>query len=140
MKTETMIVTPIIERFIAEDNACLHSGSAFELGTNAAQITWENSTETASLITPLSEDQVGELKEYWRSTGGWDDDEIDGWDETTLAALVVQECASEYRRLTEHEGLDLAECTQDDISTASQNEGGRLWLCDGREWELYLGV
>ncbi len=77
------------------------SGSAAELGDSVARITWTNALQIAErcerwLLSPVAES--AELMRDWaRSTGAWNKDEILGWSIEECLALFAQNVASEIR-------------------------------------------
>ena len=129
-------VTKLVAAFVAEEPAAMDcSGSRMEHGCNAAAFTWGNACELADDQVVLTDDQVEAVRDYFLGFGAWERDELD---DDTVAGLLVQEVASECRRLSEHEGLDLSSCTGGDVQRASECEGGHLWPSGGR-WYLYAG-
>ncbi len=94
------------------------SASQFELGPNAARITWSNARSIAYrceewLITPLSE-ACALMRQWARHTGAWDREEIESWDAHGCLALFAQNIASELRSLGADEVAELCECAEVD--------------------------
>lgn len=85
---------------LAEVNAFDLSHSIAEGGENAGRNTWENSKAEAIrhpvLDTP---DKLQAMRDYARSFGAWNDEEIDGWSDTELNALLLQMIAGDCREL-----------------------------------------
>lgn len=89
-------------------NCC---NSVANLGQDAGELTWRASQRHATALV-LSEGQKGAFRDWVRSSGGWDDEEIDAWPDTKLAALCVQWVSG-----------DIRECFGDDLPD------------DPREWD-----
>lgn len=115
-----------------ELDAPLYSGSVFELGDNAGQITWDNSKETAKQFSLLDTDEkLQAFREYIRGFGAWDADEIAAWSDLELNALFVQLIAGDMRE----SGLD--ECHFDDIDWQAHEEGAQEGRYSGN---IFKGV
>lgn len=82
--------------FLLETEASQFSASQAELGPNAGKITWANACEACHLIN-LTPEEILEAKEYIKTWGAWEDDEIDSWSEDETKALIVQYAAGDYR-------------------------------------------
>lgn len=82
--------------FLLETEASQFSASQAELGPNAGKITWANACEACHLIN-LTPEEILEAKEYIKTWGAWDRDEIDSWSEDETKALIVQSAAGDYR-------------------------------------------
>ena len=72
------------------------SNSVANLGQNAGALTWQASRRAASALV-LSEGQKDAFRDFVRSSGGWDDEEIAAWDDAELTALCVQWIAGDIR-------------------------------------------
>ena len=70
--------------------------SAANLGQNAGKLTWQASQRAAAALT-LTEGQKEAFRDFVRSSGGWDDEEIASWDDAELTALCVQWIAGDVR-------------------------------------------
>jgi len=85
---------------LAEVNAFDLSHSVAEGGENAGKNTWENSKAEAKrhpvLDTP---EKLQAMRDYARSFGAWSEDEIKGWSDTELNALLLQMIAGDCREL-----------------------------------------
>ena len=110
------------------------SNSAANLGQNAGELTWRASQRAASSLV-LSEGQKEAFRDFVRSSGGWDDEEIAAWDDAELAALCVQWIAGDVR---EGFGDDLpddpAEWDWADYNERAERGGvaSTLYLHDGK--------
>jgi hypothetical protein len=115
------------------------SASAFELGGNAGQITWQAAQEQAE-ETPLlqSEDELQAMRDFARSSGGWNEDEVNAWTDHELNALFLQWIAGDVREL----GADsLAEIDWTEAEEM-QREGqapSNLFRADDGQVYFYLG-
>ena len=122
--------------FLLETEASQFSASQMELGPNAGKITWANACEACHLIN-LTPEEILEAKEYIKTCGAWEDDEIDGWSEDETKALIVQSAAGDYRE-TEYDLRDEeGNVDWDEYEAAAQNgsisgnltfDGVRLYL------------
>lgn len=110
------------------------SNSVANLGQNAGKLTWQASQRHAPALV-LSEGQKEAFRDFVRSSGGWDDEEIDAWPDTELAALCVQWIAGDVR---ESFGDDLPEdpAEWDWTEYQKESEAGHcpstLYLHDGK--------
>ncbi len=102
--------------FLHDVDCGLLSASQAELGPMAGKITWNNCLELAASLPAISDEVAGELRDYFRGYGAWEDNEIDGWTNLETYALAIQEAASQYR---EAESI----CWSDDLM--------------GIDWEAY---
>ena len=82
--------------FLLETDASNFSASQAELGPNAGKITWANACEACRLIN-LTPEEILEAKEYIKTWGAWEHDEVDSWSEDETKALIVQYAAGDYR-------------------------------------------
>jgi hypothetical protein len=74
------------------------SHSTFEGGQDAGQETWKTSLYQAEK-TPLLDnpEKLEAMREFARSSGGWDAEEITNWTDQELNALFLQWIAGECR-------------------------------------------
>lgn len=87
-----------VTQFFAEECPRDYSASAAELGPDAGPITWRNATERAeesALLTTAAE--LDAWRDYVRTWGAWDDDEIDSWSDIMCNALFIQEISGRWR-------------------------------------------
>jgi hypothetical protein len=116
------------------------SNSQANLGSRAAELTWECAMEVASahaewLVTPLA-DAVDAIRDDAKGYGAWDENEIAAWSDGECLALFVQFVASDLREL----GSD-----DDELGnlTGIENENVNTYLFaegDTVLGERYLGV
>jgi hypothetical protein len=106
-------------------------GSVFELGKDAGRITWNNCMKAALDHPLVKDDEVDEIRDYFRGYGAWDNAEIDAWTRQELDALVTQEAAAAFR---EYEMFDSYEeymeaAEQGTVATQIyRDDNGRWWL------------
>ena len=72
------------------------SNSVANLGQDAGKLTWQASQRAASALI-LTEGQKEAFRDWVRSSGGWDEEEVDAWSEAELTALCVQWIAGDIR-------------------------------------------
>lgn len=115
-----------------------YSASCAELGQDAGRITWQNcldvcdSSNTAFTAFVKTEEEKQEARDYFRSFGAWDKEEIENWTDTELNALILSDIAGSLREyLKAKEG--------DDFDRWNENNGGKIYESeDGKFW-FYLG-
>lgn len=88
------------------DEMALLSGSAFELGDDACRVTWKNSLAYAAKNPLLSPEQIEEARNYFRSYGAWEKEEIDNWTPETIQGLATQEIASRIREFERYDSFE----------------------------------
>ena len=112
------------------------SNSAANLGQDAGKLTWQASQRHAASLT-LTEGQKEAFRDWVRSSGGWDDEEIASWDDAELTALCVQGIAGDVR---EGFGDDLpddpAEWDWSDYNERAErgSVSSTLYLHEGKLW------
>ena len=72
------------------------SNSVANLGQDAGGLTWRASRSFAPALV-LTEGQKDAFRDFVRSSGGWDDEEIAAWSDAELTALCVQWIAGDIR-------------------------------------------
>lgn len=81
-----------ITRFFETAETGAFSNSVANTGlTNIGRITWNNALRKAQ-ETPLlaTEDQIQAMRDFARSSGGWDDEEVAAWSADEVNALFIQ--------------------------------------------------
>jgi hypothetical protein len=74
------------------------SNNRATLGEDAGALTWGASVECAKEITLLdSEERKQAFRDWVRSSGGWNDEEIAAWSDVELNALLLQWIAGDVR-------------------------------------------
>lgn len=97
------------------------SNSVANYGDSAGERTWRNALKIAHnferwLVTKPA--VASELMRDWaRSTGAWDDEEVQAWSPHECLALFVQNIASELRICLNVDYQDLEECVEQYEST-----------------------
>lgn len=87
-----------VTQFFAEECPRDYSASAAELGPDAGLTTWRNATERAEESTLLTTaDELDVWRDYVRTWGAWEDDEIDSWSDARCNALFIQEISGRWR-------------------------------------------
>jgi hypothetical protein len=94
-----------ITDFFKTEDAYLFSASAFEMGDNAGKITWNNAKrEAKNYLHWLDGENAREnLRDYFGQFGAWEKEEIAGWTDGELVALLIQFISGDIREA----GLDL---------------------------------
>lgn len=110
--------------FLLHTDASLFAASAAELGPNAGKITWANALENCNLIH-LTPQEILEAKEYIKTWGAWERDEIDNWSEEETKALIIQSAAGEYRE-AESVAWEGTDCCIDWDEYEKQSHSGRI--------------
>lgn len=122
------------------------SNSVANLGPCAARLTWDNALLIARDVTEWLADTDIEpaaeaMRDWARSVGAWDHDEIAGWTETEALALFVQNIASELRMLgSDNIGLDecVAVYNSTDWDAASEYPTGSYSISDAAKREVHV--
>lgn len=88
-----------ITDLFSEIAPCDYAASASELGPDAGRITWEHATEDAPCWMHLldTDEKRQTFREYIDGLGAWSDDEIWGWSDRELVALLLQIIAGDMR-------------------------------------------
>jgi hypothetical protein len=118
------------------DEMPLLSGSVAELGPNARTLTWDNSKRYAEahplLKTP---EQIQEAKDYLKRFGAWSGEEIAGWSDAEVQAMVVQHIAA---RIREMEHFDTYEAFKKAAQQGSVS--GEIYKGDDGRWYALLSL
>lgn len=128
--------------FLLTEDAGQFSASCAELGDNAGRITWQNACNAVDQIN-LTPEEILEAKDYIRTWGAWEDEEIDAWTDEETKALIIQSAAGDYR---EAESC----CWSDELNDIDwqgeyrkQAEAGRisgnLYFADGKLYLSFCG-
>lgn len=121
------------------------TGSVFELGENAARLTWGNSLEYAKRNEHAlkTEEQLQAARDHFRSYGAWSEEEVNVWSPDELNALIAQEVQSSMRDI-ESEFSDMEELWDApeyvDLDIWGQGEQTYRLYPSGKEWLYYLGI
>jgi len=88
-------ITPLLEM-----NCFTLSHSCAEGGENAGKNTWQASQAKAQEIKPLdTPEKLQAMRDFARSSGGWNESEVNAWDENEVNALFLQWIAGDCREL-----------------------------------------
>ena len=123
--------------FLLDEDASLFSASQAELGPNAGKITWSNACGACDLIS-LTPEEILEAKEYIKTWGAWEHEEIDSWSDLATKALIVQSAAGDYREAESVAWDDTNWCIDWDEYEKEAHRGrisGNLFMSGGK---LYL--
>ncbi len=81
------------------------SGSKWELGDDAAKITWNNSLAYGRRYPLLTTDEQRDAaREHFREYGAWSREEIAAWPEEELQAIMCQDVAANIREMDSTSG------------------------------------
>lgn len=118
------------------------SNNRATLGDNAGPLTWGASLEAARSIVPpiLDTDEKREaFRDFVRSAGAWDDEEIAAWDNVELNALCLQWIAGDIREAfgdVEPSEWDWEEYQKD---SEAGRIAGRLFRADDGKIYFHIG-
>ncbi len=119
------------------------SGSAFELGENAAHITWNNAKQAVAEFNMLdTEEKLQDMRDYARETGGWNAEEIAAWSDVELNALFNQLVSGEVRQIEDLCSDEDGEIDWKEYERLA-NKGtlsGSLYRGDDKQIYYYLGM
>lgn len=62
--------------------------------TNIGEITWQRALDNTSFKPLFAESDCDEVRDYIRTFGGLEDEEIDAWSYNELQALILQDISS----------------------------------------------
>jgi hypothetical protein len=128
-----------ITDFFNNECAMDYSASVAEIGNNAGQDTWNaaigNAPDYASWLDTESKRQ--EFRDYIKGFGAWEVEEIAGWTDDALTALLIQMISGDIR-----EGeLDTESPDWEAYQKACEAGqcSGRLYLGDDERVYYYIG-
>lgn len=94
-----------------------------------------------ALVTPATRD---EIEDWIGEFGAWSREEIEGWDDAHLCALVFQCIAGDARRMVDAAEGDCGAFDRAAYEAYMENNGGNLWCEDPTDadakWTLYVGI
>ena len=90
---------------------------------NIGQITWNNALE--SEVSLVNDDNVEEIKDYIKTFGAWEREEIDGWSINETNALVIQLVSGDLQEYLWAKSLEESEYQE-----WERDCGGRIYECD----------
>lgn len=117
------------------DEMPMLSGSAAELGDNAGKITWNNSKAYAEKYPLLkTAEELKEAKDYFKSYGAWDNEEIAAWSDLDIQTLIIQEIAANIRE------MECFDTIEEYAEAVKEGEiSGSLYQGDNEQWYAYIG-
>ena len=124
---------------LLEMNCFTLSHSRAEGGENAGNNTWKASQSKAQEIKLLdTPEKIQAMRDFARSSGGWNSEEVSAWNENEVNALFLQWIAGDCREL----GADSLDEIDWDEAEESQSAGqvpSNLFRSDSGEIFFYLG-
>lgn len=115
------------------------SGSVAELGENAGKITWGNAVKLSEARDYMFVNDTTRqaIRDHFAEYGAWDRSEINGWSDTDLNAIFLQDVASEVRQFEDLADSDWSEWVRlCEAGTVS----GRLFGSDDGKAYYYVGM
>ena len=124
---------------LLEMNCFTLSHSCAEGGDNAARNTWQASQAKAQEIKLLdTPEKLQAMRDFARSSGGWNDEEVNAWNENEVNALFLQWIAGDCRELGAN-SLDQIDWEEaEDLQSAGQASSNLFRADDGKIF-FYLG-
>lgn len=114
-------ITHLMER---KRDMIYYSASVAELGDDAGSVTWSNAMDCVEEEPLIKEEDEGEFRDYVRTFGAWEDEEIDGWSSQECNALCLQLVAGDIREYLRMENP----------------EESSIFETDDGEWFIYIGM
>jgi len=93
----------VTDLFNGELDAWYISNSVFNLGDNAAKITWEHALAAPNLVTDENRETI---RDHFRAYGAWDEGDLLQWNDQSLSALLWQDAAADVQEHWDLEALD----------------------------------
>lgn len=127
--------------FLLTEDAGQFSASRAELGDNAGRITWQNACNAVDQIK-LTPEEIQEAKDYIRTWGAWEDEEIDAWTDDETKALIIQSAAGDYREAESCWSDELNDIDWDGEYQKRAEAGrvsGNLFMADGKLYLSFCG-
>ena len=115
------------------------SHSQYEGGENAGKNTWEASQAKAQEIQLLNTpEKLQAMRDFARSSGGWNEIEVNAWDENEVNALFLQWIAGDCRELGADSLEDIDWQKAEELQSAGQAPSN-LFRSDAGDIFFYLG-
>lgn len=131
--TRTLLMLELnITDFFKTENPCDYSDSIAHSGQqNIGQITYNNALNSDyDFISPLSDTETQELRDFFLSSGAWEKEEISNWSAQELNALLIQFISGDLQEQTDKNGNIYAE-NNSIANTIFQDENGGVWYSFG---------
>jgi hypothetical protein len=119
-------ITPL---FADKLDAFLISGSQWELGANAAKITWQTAMNAAEEFPLITDENKAEVISWLRSWGAWSLKELEGFSRQELGALVWQFAATDLRENWTQ--LDIEDGDEEALA-GLDIEGSNIFFSEGK--------
>ena len=127
-------ITPLLEM-----DCFTLSHSRAEGGQNAGQNTWKASQSKAQEIKLLdTPKKLQAMRDFARSSGGWNNEEVSAWNENEVNALFLQWIAGDCRELGANslEDIDWQEAEESQSagqapSNLFRSDSGEIYFCLG---------
>ena len=127
-------ITPLLEM-----NCFTLSHSCAEGGDNAGKNTWQASQAKAQEIKLLdTPEKLQAMRDFARSSGGWNESEVNAWNENEVNALFLQWIAGDCRELGADSLEDIDWQEAEELQSAGQAPSN-LFRSDSGEIFFYLG-
>lgn len=126
-----------VNRLITELDPSELSGSIAERGNNAASETWGNSLAAAKAAPLLAPDERENARQFFAGFGAWDDEEIAGFTNESLDALVLQYAAGDLREaqgVAPGDGLGGIDWDEAERLAEAGTLAGSLFIHNGELW------
>jgi len=127
-------ITPLLKM-----NCFTLSHSCAEGGHNAGQNTWQASQDKAQEIQLLNTpEKLQAMRDFARSSGGWNSEEVSAWNENEVNALFLQWIAGDCRELGADSLDDIDWQEAEELQSAGQAPSN-LFRSEAGEIYFYLG-
>ncbi|RWX70438.1 hypothetical protein EN780_03320 [Mesorhizobium sp. M4B.F.Ca.ET.089.01.1.1] len=130
-----------VTRLVGDVDPFELSRSIAEAGKDAGPTSWRNATAEAGARPLLTASERNEAKHWLKGFGAWDDDEIAGWSDAEIDALVLQFAAGDLREvqsLCPGDGLGDVNWQEAEALAEHGTVGGRLYP-QGESLMIYVG-
>jgi hypothetical protein len=127
-------ITPLLQM-----NCFTLSHSQAEGGENAGNNTWQASQSKAQEIKLLNTpEKLQAMRDFARSSGGWNSEEVSAWNENEVNALFLQWIAGDCRELGADSLEDIDWEEAEELQSAGQAPSN-LFRSEAGEIYFYLG-
>ena len=124
-----------VTAYVTDCDCSQYSSSIADSGLqNIGEVTWYAAVNHMAADTLVTPEQQGELRDWIREFGAWDDAEIEAMSDVETNALLLQFIAGDVQEMEVYDTPEEYEAAQDG-GTAS----GRLLRGDNDQWYFYVG-
>lgn len=118
-----------------------YSASIAEIGDSAARYTWCAAKDDAPANSDLldNDDKRQEFRDYVKSFGAWDVEEISSWNNEELTALFMQFISGDMREGDMNAEMSDDEWTEYQERAENGNISGRIYKGDNGKIYYYIG-